>query len=195
MHIAFYIELYVLFLWVYKRVICNNELNLYIRFTNIKLITMILGVFGAWQLIAIVFVLGLILLNVFYLLNLQDTLKEVGESRRQVPPSNVWLMFIPLFNLIYPFILYPKICDSVKAEFEYRGMNSKGDFGKGIGITLPILSLVSIIPYLGVLASIGHLVFFIIFWSKTAGYKNQLRTTPLGTNNSSSGSSTDLLDN
>jgi len=137
---------------------------------------------------------GLILLNVFYLLNLQDTLKEVGQSRRQIPPSNVWLMFIPLFNLIYPFILYPKICDSVKAEYEHRELNASGDFGKGIGITLPILSLASIIPYLGFLASIGHLVLFAIFWSQTAGYKNQLRRTPAGANRSGIDRIDDLLD-
>lgn len=132
---------------------------------------MILGVFGSWQLIILVVILGLILLNIFYLINLQDTLKEVGESRRQVPPSNVWLMFIPFFNLIYPFILYPKICDSVKAEFQHRGLDSNSDFGKGIGITLPILSLVSIIPYLGILARIGHLVLFIIFGAKLQAIK------------------------
>lgn len=153
---------------------------------------MILGVFGPWQLIFMV-LLGLIILNVLYLLNLQDTLKEVGQSRRQVSPNNVWLMFIPLFNLIYPFILYPKICDSIKAEFEQRGLDTKGDFGKGIGITLPILSLVSIIPYLGILASIAHLVLFIIFWSQTAGYKNRLRRTTLVTNNSVLDGSEDFL--
>lgn len=155
---------------------------------------MILGAFGPWQLIFLVVVIGLILLNVFYLLNLQDTLKEVGEPRRQVPPGNVWLMFIPVFNIIYPFILYPRICDSVKAEYEYRGLNSSGDFGRAIGITLPILSLVSIIPYIGILASIGHLVLFIIFWSQTAGFKNELRRTPAGASNSFSNSSEDLLD-
>lgn len=155
---------------------------------------MILGVFGPWQLIVLVVILGLILLNVFYLLNLQDTMKEVGQSRQQVPPSNVWLMFIPFFNLIYPFILYPKICDSVRAEFQHRGLDSNGDFGKGIGIALPILSLASIIPYLGTLASIGHLVLFIIFWSQTAGYKNQLRRTPAEATRSGIGNSEDLLD-
>lgn len=133
----------------------------------------------------ILFSLGLIiLLNVFYLINLQNTLKEVGESRRKVPASNVWLMFIPLFNLIYPFILYPKICDSLKAEYEHRGLNAQGNFGRGVGIAMPILSFACITPVLGMGAVIAHLVLFIIFWSKTAGYKIQLRQSPKSPDNS-----------
>ena len=58
---------------------------------------------------------GAILVAVFYLLNLQNLLKQITPANRQVEPGNVWLMFIPLFNIIYPFILYPKITDSVKA--------------------------------------------------------------------------------
>ena len=147
---------------------------------------------GPQILLLFVIVIGSIVLNVFYLLNLQDTMKEVVEARRKVPPVNVWLMFIPLFNIIYPFILYPNISDSVKAEYEHRGMPAKGDFARGIGIAMPILSLVSIIPYLGILIAIANLVLFIVFWSKMAEFKNEMRRTPkvdtVGTNG-------DLLDN
>lgn len=155
---------------------------------------MILGIFGPAQLLVILLIIGLILVNVFYLLNLQDTLKEIGESRRQVPPGNVWLMFIPVFNLIYPFILYPKVCDSLREEYAYRGIEKSGDFGRGLGITLPILSLISIIPYLGILASLGHFIVLIVFWTQMAGYKNELRRSPKSGASSVGMSSSDLLD-
>jgi magnesium-transporting ATPase (P-type) len=121
---------------------------------------------------------GLITVAVLYLKNLQDTLKEVSEHNRQVPPGNVWLMFIPLFNIIYPFILYPKISDSLRAEFEERGKPQNGDYGRSLGITMPILGLCGIIPLLGVLAGIGNLVVWIIFWVKMAEFKNMLRSMP-----------------
>ena len=150
---------------------------------------------GPALVILILFVLAAIALNVLYLLTLQNTMKQVGEPRRQVPPANVWLMFIPLFNIIYPFILYPKICDSVKAEYNYRGLPQQGDFARSIGVTMPILSLVGIVPVIGPLASIAGLVLFIIFWTKMAGFKNYLIANP-GTNGSADiGSSSDLLDN
>jgi len=133
---------------------------------------------GAEQVILLVFifiaVIGAILLAVFYLLNLQNLLKQIKHHNRLVEPANVWLMFIPLFNLIYPFILYPKICDSVKKEFEERNASKAGDYGRSIGIAMPILGLCGIIPVLGSLAGLANLVLFILFWVKMAGYKNEL---------------------
>lgn len=151
--------------------------------------------FAAFGILFLVIIGGAIVVAVFYLKNLQDLLKEVSEKNRQVPPGNVWLMFIPLFNIIYPFILYPKICDSVKAEYSDRDIPAEGDFARGIGITMPILGLVGFVPVLGGLAGIANLVLFIIFWSKTAGFKDKLRRTPKGEGSGNLGmDSSDLLD-
>ena len=122
----------------------------------------------------LIFGIAGIVVAVFYLLNLQNLLKEISPKNREVEQGNVWLMFIPLFNIIYPFILYPKICDSTRNEYEARGMGAQGDFGRTIGIVMPILGLCGWIPVLGGLASLANLVLFIIFWVKMAGYKNQL---------------------
>lgn len=84
-----------------------------------------------------------------YLLNLQNLLKQVGGTRRTVAPSNVWLMFIPLFSVVYAFILYPKISESVRAEYDFRGLPPKGDYAKGIGITMAVLGVVGLIPTIG----------------------------------------------
>lgn len=140
---------------------------------------MILAVFGAPQLILILvsffLLIGLLIMNILHLINLSDTLKEVDYSRRKVPASNVWLMFIPIFNLIYPFILYPKISESLIAEFDNRGLPRDGDFGKSLGITMGVLSLVSIIPFIGYLSLIGYIVILIIYWQKMSRYKQLLR--------------------
>ena len=40
-----------------------------------------------------------ITIMVFYLKNLSDLLKQISPANRQVEPNNVWLMFIPLFNI------------------------------------------------------------------------------------------------
>lgn len=139
--------------------------------------------------------IAVIVVYVFYLLNLQKTMEQVGAPRRQVPPTNVWLMFIPLFNIIYPFILYPKISDSVKAEYIHRGLPLQGDFARSIGVTMPILSLVGIVPVIGPLARIAGFVLLIVFWVKMAGFKNYLMTHQGSVGAADIGSSTDLLDN
>jgi magnesium-transporting ATPase (P-type) len=144
---------------------------------------MILGAFGGPQLIIIVvyflFIIGLITVNVFYLINLSETLKEVDESRRKVPTSNVWLMLIPLFNLVYPFILYPRVSESLNEEFEYRGLPKEGDFGKSLGTAMGILSLVSIIPFIGFLCLIAYIIILVIYWQKMSGYKQLLRNNKM----------------
>jgi hypothetical protein len=118
-----------------------------------------------------------ITINVFYLLTLQNVLKEVSNENRLVPAANVWLMFIPLFNLIYPFILYPKISDSIRNEYSSRGLDAKGDFARQLGIAMPILALCGVVPFIGVLASIANLILFIIFWVKMGEFKNELIRT------------------
>lgn len=133
-----------------------------------------------------------IVINVFYLLNLQNLLKEIDRKNRLVEPGNVWLMFIPLFNIIYPFILYPKICDSVRNEYQSRGIRKVGDFSRGVGIAMPILTLCGFIPILGGLAGLANLVLFIVFWVKTAEYKGELKRSPKATEGISSNA--DLLD-
>jgi hypothetical protein len=147
---------------------------------------------GAFLIIIVIAIAISVLIAVFYLLNLQNLLKEIEPKNRLVEPTNVWLMFIPLFNIVYPFILYPKICDSVKNEYSSRGIKEAGDFGRGIGIAMPILSLCGIIPILGSLAGLANFILFIVFWVKMAGYKTKLKSSPKGEFGMSS--NTEILD-
>ena len=118
-------------------------------------------------------IIGLIALVVaiFYLLNLQNLMKSIKEENREVSPGNVWLMLIPVFSLIYAFILYPKISASVKKELESRGM--EGDGSKNLALALAITGALGVVPVVNTIAGLANLVIFIIWWSKTAGYKNK----------------------
>lgn len=144
--------------------------------------------------LAIIILAAVILLGVLYLKNLQDTLRECAPKNRLVPPSNVWLMFIPLFNLIYPFILYPKISGTLKLEFADRNAVQQGDYGKGIGTAMAVLGLCGMIPVIGGFIGIASLVLFIIFWSKMASFKTLLQRLPKTNEMNSGMASTDLLD-
>lgn len=156
--------------------------------------------FGA-LIILIALVLGLailIVLAVLYLLNLQHLLNEVSPSRRKVPPSNVWLMLIPFFNLVYGFILYTKISESVKLEFEVRGAPKTGDYFRTLGIIMASVSVLRFIlafvaPNLGFYVGFGNFVIFIVYWVNMAGYKNQLRRLP-NSDDFGLNSDSDLLD-
>ncbi len=133
--------------------------------------------FGAtfFIIVAIALIIG-IGINVLYLLTLHRTLDQVNPDVRKMPPGQVWLLLIPLFNLVWMFIVAARISDSLALEYRRRGIQTDSDRpGYSLGLTLAILQVCNIIPGLNYLASIPYLVIWIIYWVKMAGFKNQLK--------------------
>ena len=48
-----------------------------------------------------IFAIGAIVAGVFYILNLQKTIVACSKENQAMPPSNVWLILIPLFNIYW----------------------------------------------------------------------------------------------
>jgi hypothetical protein len=119
-----------------------------------------------------------ITIAILYLLTLQNALKACSPENQKMPPGQVWLTLIPLFGIVWIFIVVNRIADSLKAEFAKRNIQVDEDRpGYAIGITYCILNCCGIIPFLGILAALGGLVCWIIYWVKIAGYKNMLLQT------------------
>ena len=139
---------------------------------------------------------AVIVVAVFFFKNLQDLLKECDPANQQLPPANVWLMFIPLFNIVYRFIMYPKVSETLRLEFESRGVPQQGDYLKGLGLTLSIANAVNIIlpPNVRGFLGLGCIVVMIVYWVKAAEMKNKLRTLPKTSEGVRISSNTDLLD-
>lgn len=148
---------------------------------------------GLLAVVIIALVIGLGLAIMYYL-NLQNMLKEIHPSNRTIEPTNVWLMFIPLFNIVYGFIMYSKITESIKNEYEARGYNDGGNYLKGLGMAIPILAIVGIIPTFGSVASLAGLVVWIIYWVKSAEIKKRLMSSPNEGGNGGMSSNPDILD-
>lgn len=159
---------------------------------------------AAILIITLIILAALIVVFVFYLINLMNLLKEIDESNRQMPPANVFLMFIPLFNLVYPFIMYPKISESIRLEAEGRRMPAFGDSLRGLGLAIAIISVVQVIcgqikrenGLFGTISSwlcLVLLVLWIIYWVKAASikkaFKQSAKIGSMGMN-----SNPDLLD-
>jgi hypothetical protein len=81
----------------------------------------LLGIIGPTQLILIIVVIAL-LPQIFYLLTLQNTLSKVSPSNRKMVPGQVWLSLIPLFGMVWQFIVVTRMADSLQAEFRERGI-------------------------------------------------------------------------
>lgn len=152
---------------------------------NLNLSTIILSApsLGISEIILIIifisFCLGFIP-TIFYLITLQNTLKEISIENRKMKPSQVWLMLIPLFGIAWQFIMINRISESLKSEFSSRSISINEEKpGYNIGLTYCILFCCGWIPVLGLLAAIGGLVCWIVYWVKINDFKKKLQQSKL----------------
>jgi len=65
---------------------------------------MILAI-GPFQILLILLCIGILFLpQIFFLIALQNTIKEVSIENRTIQPSQVWLTFIPLLAFFGNFL-------------------------------------------------------------------------------------------
>jgi hypothetical protein len=113
---------------------------------------------------------------IFYLLTIQDTLYAISSENRKMQPGQVWLTLIPLFGLVWQFIIVNRLADSLKDEFVSKNLKLDEERpGIGIGLAYCILFACSLIPFAGFITVIGGLICWIIYWSKINDYKNKLK--------------------
>lgn len=120
------------------------------------------------------FILPLALVpGIFYTLTLQRALSRCAPETRAMEPGLVWLLYIPVFNLIWSFIVVNRISTSLRAEFQRRGIAGV-DTGRELGLAMSILACLGIIPIVGILAALAGIVCWIMYWAKIAGLSGQL---------------------
>jgi hypothetical protein len=124
--------------------------------------------------IALVVVAIMLVPFVFYCLSLQKALNRCSPECRAMNPGMVWLMFIPLFNMVWHFFVVINVAKSLGCEFQKRGIAEDPKPGQQLGMIMCILICCGIIPFLGILCSLGGLVCWILYWVKIAGYSNRI---------------------
>ena len=119
----------------------------------------------AVALVALVVLAVVIVVGILYIRSIQLTLAAVDERHREIAPGYAWLLLIPLFNLVWMFILVSRIRRSFenlgRAGLLRRPTNASSD----VGLALAICSVLSIIPYLGAIAGLVGFVLWIIYWN------------------------------
>ena len=94
-----------------------------------------------------------------------------------MPSSNVWLLLIPLFGLVWHFIIINNLADSIKAEVKSRNIKIEEQRpAYNIGLAMCISNCLFFIPVINLFTSIAALVCWIIYWVKISSYKNIILT-------------------
>ncbi len=122
-----------------------------------------------------IFLVALIL-GILYLLSLQKAFERCAPENRAMPAGQVWLLLIPLFNLVWNFIVVTNLAKTLGAEFRRRGISAEAEPGKSTGLAMSILAGCSLFPVLNLLAGPAGFVVWIIYWVKIAGYSKLLET-------------------
>ena len=124
---------------------------------------------GMLTIVLVVFVIMLVPL-VFYCLTLQKTLNRCSPECRAMNPGMVWLLFIPLFNIVWQFIVVLNMAKSLAAEFRKRGIAEDPNPGQTLGLVMCIGNLIC--------GPVG-LICWIIYWVKIAGYSSRIAAPPV----------------
>ncbi|MCA9294856.1 MAG: hypothetical protein KC983_00025 [Phycisphaerales bacterium] len=104
----------------------------------------------------------------------------VPREHRAMEPALVFLLLIPLFNIIWNFFVLTRIPASYERAFRAYGRTHPGDCGKGVGLAAAICYcgvFISCIPFLaciGWIPMVAAFVLMIIFLVKLFTMKGEL---------------------
>lgn len=140
------------------------------------------GGLGTFALIVLAILLtlfaGAISCKFFFLLIVSRALGRCRAENRTMSPGQVWLMFIPLFGFVWQFFIARRVPQSLRNEFQYRGLESRSDFGQGVGMAACLFGLLFwpslLIPFASLAIALAWFVCGVIFWVKIDGYSQKL---------------------
>ncbi|HWA95816.1 MAG TPA: hypothetical protein VG844_14535 [Terracidiphilus sp.] len=132
------------------------------------------GVFGL-AFLALIFVAA-----IFYILTLSRALEKCSPASRTMQPGMVWLLLIPLFNIVWSFLVVIALGRSLGNEFRLRNLpNPSPEPGKGIGLAMCICGACGIIPLIGLIPSFVGFVLWITYWVRIAEFSRMLDSPAL----------------
>lgn len=123
-----------------------------------------------WLIILIIFALWVVP-QVFFILSVQTALRLVDDEFRQVTPGLAWLLFIPVFNLIWIFFLVTYMRRGYEKMWENQRLSRETSAGFGLGIGFGVASVFCLIPGLNLIAWLPALVLWILYWVQVSQLK------------------------
>jgi hypothetical protein len=116
-----------------------------------------------------------LLVFILYLLTLQNVLKKCALASRTMKPWKVWLVAIPVFGLVWHFVVVMNIAKSLRNECARLEIPCHESIpGQNVGLAACACNCCIFIPLLGRFATIVGIVLWIAYWIKIANYSRDL---------------------
>lgn len=127
------------------------------------------GFLGGTLFVVTLVSVGVVLIPfIFWLVSMQKALRRCSPESRKMSPGLVWLMLIPAFNYVWIYFVVIQVSNSVKAEFEKRGIKQTPP-SLGLGVTLCIFVSSIVIPFVGWFVSVPvAIILGIVYWVQVA---------------------------
>lgn len=114
---------------------------------------------------------------VLYLLTLRKALSLCAPESRTLSPGRVWLLLLPLFNLMWHFVVVVNVARSFRNEYQRRHIAKVPPAALALGLAMCSLSVLAFAPATGDLASVGALICWIAYWVMIARGSRLLTST------------------
>jgi hypothetical protein len=101
-------------------------------------------------------------------------LKKIPPEFRLMSPGMVWLLLIPVFDLIWNFFVFVRLSKSYQRYFAARGRTEFGDCAEKIGLWCAICCVCAWLPFVGYAAGPASLVLLIVYLVKVVGLKKHV---------------------
>jgi hypothetical protein len=121
------------------------------------------------SLIQVFFLLLFFGMFAFFCFTLQKAFLSVTETNRKMPASNVWLLFIPLFNFYWQFVVINRLSESFGLEYDRLNLTKPELYPtRSVGIAAAVIYFITFIPLIKGFAVFAWLICFIVYWVKVS---------------------------
>ena len=100
--------------------------------------------------------------------------EALPAQHRKTESWQAFLLLIPLFNLVWNFILLARVSGGFQSYFASKNDTSVGDCGAAIGLWYSISILVCFVPIVSCFAGPAGLVLLILYLVKVTGLRTRV---------------------
>ncbi len=121
---------------------------------------------GAGLLVLSVLVVIGLAVAVFVCYQLYLAAARLPDANRKLAPAAVFLLLVPLLNLVWLFFVVLKLSEGYQQYFAGQQRADVGDCGQGLGLGWAIASVCGFVPIVHLFAGVAALVLMVLYLVK-----------------------------